>query len=1050
MPAAYGQRLKLRLFLEGVEVPVVSANVQSAPNSPTVASIQVPPLPEGTRLYPRTLVHLFFLDDYELKVPYLNYTNRRSTEETKDPTQYQKDDEREQSLIEGLASQGSSASGDVALGATMSQYKLLFGGELMGFVWNKTASSRALVLQCLDWSNYWDYAYQCDNTSIFGPTRKMLFTGSGTSLFNDFLESEGMAVARIVRSGKCNSYPNLKGLAAGIVRLIEAIGGVYYPNPRAKGIDRRAGQNIFFSLAELRLHITNMIAATEADDTSAKLINRPGFFGLFNRALGALGGQTSIRKAMNAISSVIFHETYGQPCPYYKPGFEGAVSGRRKTKLSASEQFKYLFNGALYIITILSTISDSLDNASEDTVASAGGLEAYDSFILASLDDAKEKIQQLLTQSNTKKAPAAASTILSQTLGTIGSITTALNDWRPEAPSNLRSGPTDKMQQAIKQLNRLTELTIDDTPKNMVEPARLNQHIFRPDIWFGSPPRCNVIFPENYDSLSYQRMFLQEPTRLLLKTNDEFFGEDFLFDKLYFAPQTGSLKKDQATLQSMLRNDLLEHELFTGILPVFEKSGEFNIFASMGKTTYRKNTNDPHKLVNEGVTKYSDTKEGYAQRSANFLYFKYRFNSRQMRIAGKFNPYVAPGFPGLIIDSYKDAATLYLYNDLKKKADIPQQKVSELLGTNFLGNFTTVSHMVSQQDARSRTEIGCSYPRQPEETVEFLRPKGIESESLVQEGEDAKRTTVVAALEPPKLSSIGPNGGRIINVVELVGTPTTLPLFSNSPYKQGKLSNVSVPTGKEVTGRELGSKEVTAIVGDPDQPIIFRAFQLDELVPRYRRVTTTPAMESLIHPGWYSDIWKPANIGKAYQTFIATGSITDPQTVINYIPPERKLMANDFEKDAKDHNQSHIWSSADGDSGGAPVVTAIGEKSTILDAVEFLVLTYSYIKQNNLDVDQFIKSYTWRPIASMIDLFGTSDLAFSADGEAVISGIEGFHSRAFGPYDDLFGLVSPDIETLLGIKRESRMAQKGDTRKRKQEAVQQYVAALKFSRGILG
>ena len=66
MAGGYGQRLRLRLFIEGVEVPVIAAQVQVAPNAPAACSIQIPPLPEGTRIFPRSIVHLFFLDFYEV------------------------------------------------------------------------------------------------------------------------------------------------------------------------------------------------------------------------------------------------------------------------------------------------------------------------------------------------------------------------------------------------------------------------------------------------------------------------------------------------------------------------------------------------------------------------------------------------------------------------------------------------------------------------------------------------------------------------------------------------------------------------------------------------------------------------------------------------------------------------------------------------------------------------------------------------------------------------------------------------------------------------
>jgi hypothetical protein len=131
-------------------------------------------------------------------------------------------------------------------------------------------------------------------------------------------------------------------------------------------------------------------------------------------------------------------------------------------------------------------------------------------------------------------------------------------------------------------------------------------------------------------------------------------------------------------------------------------------------------------------------------------------------------------------------------------------------------------------------------------------------------------------------------------------------------------------------------------------------------------------------------------------------------------------------------------------------VTSLAENSSIEQAVEFITLSYSYVKQAGLDVDEFIRAYTWRPIASMVDMFGTDDLTLSTDGTTVLNGFEGFHSRAFGPYADLFGLVTPELENVLNVKRGDASAQYMDTRKRKQEAVLEYITAITFSRAILG
>lgn len=96
------QRLHLRAFLEGIEIPVISAVVQMTINAPAAASINVIPLDEVMELKPRTMVHLFFYD-YTIDEP------------------VDLDD--------------------------FKRYRLLFIGETVGFQWVKTATGRSCVLQ---------------------------------------------------------------------------------------------------------------------------------------------------------------------------------------------------------------------------------------------------------------------------------------------------------------------------------------------------------------------------------------------------------------------------------------------------------------------------------------------------------------------------------------------------------------------------------------------------------------------------------------------------------------------------------------------------------------------------------------------------------------------------------------------------------------------------------------------------------------------------------------------------------------------------------------
>jgi hypothetical protein len=121
------------------------------------------------------------------------------------------------------------------------RYKLLFGGEVVGFEWVKTPSNRSIVLQCQDWSNYWDYALQFKNTDLFGPGYKAMFSGGSTNLFTDFLETPSEVIIRLINQ-KSVQYPKLEGLLGGLIHLLEAIGGSLLHDERQ---DLRGAEHLF-------------------------------------------------------------------------------------------------------------------------------------------------------------------------------------------------------------------------------------------------------------------------------------------------------------------------------------------------------------------------------------------------------------------------------------------------------------------------------------------------------------------------------------------------------------------------------------------------------------------------------------------------------------------------------------------------------------------------------------------------------------------------------------------------------------------------------------
>jgi len=1030
-----GGQLKIRLFLEGIEVPVISAQIISQPNAPAQAAIQIPPASLATRLLPRTVVHLFFADPYEATNPFVTFRGPDQRPTQQEPTAHQKQlqDAKDAGVI--VPEEDANFAAD----SRNVKYKLLFGGEVVGFQWTKTPTNRSIVLQCVDFSNYWDYAYQFNNTDLFGPGLKAVFSGGSTNLLTDFLSSPGEIIAGLLHQ-KSAQYPGIPGLLSGLIRILEAIGGSYFYDNKFQG------QNVFFSLAELRLRITQMITAFPSDNTAAKLMNSGGYDGLFGRTLGNLGEQVSIRSVLKALMGVIFHETYPITTPYYVPGTGGSQSGSVRKKIKNVPEYYSIYAGAALVDDALTDMTNIILGPAQPGATPLQG------------DPKKNKTQFLIRLTNMKRTLNDARLLaqqlrLKEVNAPLTAAITAMSVAITKVQKTWSPGmyPNQKHQEILKafgdaqeELHKIDDMEVETVAKAKRIPARLNTQIFKPDIWFGPPPRCNVLFPDHYFQLQYQRSFLAEPTRFLLKTHNEFFGEDELFDNFYFAPKARTVKAQKKTLQALFENDIMTHELFTGILPVFEKMGEMNIFA-----------------VRSGTVNGKNPKVGLAQRSTNFLYFKHRFASRQMAVAARFNPYLACGFPCLVIDKYVSPEAAARYQGLLislKKTSIPE--FNTLLGTHFVGSIMELTHNVSAQDRQGTTSIRFAFPREFNEITEFFGPEIAEDQVVQKRFGESVRSTVVAALSPPPVGALGPAFGQIVHSQDVTKdysnpdpqTAYKFPLWLGPRRSGTGQLKVEVPVGPTLPAVEYGP-EVVALVGGPDRPVRFNAYKVFEQVPRYRREIVDLPAEELIRPGWYSDVWHPSKIGEAYFYYLGTGSITDKTQISDPggLPNNAQQTGNPNadEVDAL----AALQKTEDGNDpkfSSAVALLTLDKEASTEQAVSFLLMTYSYVKSAGLDIDEFIKAYTWRPIATMVDMFGTSDFALDESGEEAISGIEGFHSRAFGPFNNLFGLVTPEITEILGIKRAAIAAQRGDVRGRRYVAVVDLVNSLQLSRANVG
>lgn len=112
-----GRELDFKLYIEGIEVDFVNAQVSATANAASQMTITMVPASPIWDIRPRSLIHMFFLDDYN-----------------------------------GPEPDGSFQSEAV--------WRLLWEGEAIGVRYSKSPGSRNVTLDCVDLSNYWDYTQQ--------------------------------------------------------------------------------------------------------------------------------------------------------------------------------------------------------------------------------------------------------------------------------------------------------------------------------------------------------------------------------------------------------------------------------------------------------------------------------------------------------------------------------------------------------------------------------------------------------------------------------------------------------------------------------------------------------------------------------------------------------------------------------------------------------------------------------------------------------------------------------------------------------------------------
>lgn len=1070
---AIAKPLGLRLFIEGFEIPVIAAQVSIGVNSPAAASIQVVPVDEVMDLRPRSMVHLFFLD----------------TE-----------------IQESTATVGSTNAPPVKTG-TRNTYKLLFAGENVAFSWSQSPQSRSVVLQCLDFSNYWDSAHA--SAIEYGPGGdpfhdSAAITSGAPGLFDDLVDQQPNKLVEWLKGKPITpGLQSVSGLAGGIIRTLEAISGI-------PGYHR--GINDFFTFGELRGRILAQITAEENDETAKRLLDNQVMDQWIMNGLQNMGRTVTFRQMMNLLFRYIYYESVSNPAAMWVGSYQG--------KTERKESGSYPLNGVPAGAAALHNLEEASNRLLLDfTPASADWTRKTSGIVeiaLKDLDDAKKNLSRV----SADKAELKSDLVLVQSkLDKAIALLKALQNVSIPSADSFK-GPKSAVDEVIEAINTTKGQYKSYNIQTTSRTQRLHSHIFRPDCWFAAPPRCNVIFPEYYTQFQYERNLIGDVTRSLVQFGLKLVGPDSILDNYVLFPNA-----IMADGQSGYKNEgsyrvLMPHEVHSGIIPRTEWMPDTHTVNSSGDSDKAK--------------KAKRIELSWAQRAGLFNFFKYRFAPRQLQVAMRFNPFMVCGFPALLLRQP------YIVKTLSTSVDSPSKDVLNSIHedaaknhapSHFVGMVGSVSHSVDQSggtttvmmhSVRRHQGVDDDYLDLLKEPVNTNQAKRIKLSDVLGKNKGGKvdtrlfdllvnatpQVTPAEASASKKITSRGTNKATVTARKKVVNRKTGVVQFETSNVMarsrtsestrsptsdapktdtvggrnvaapnaytrvggiEGLKGTCLVPTPagnicpgskngffSEQGGVVLGVEVINPKVSTIDGKKVFEEIILHERLPASFEQRKQPIEEAL-RPPWFSSKYSNVNIGpKIYQSFFGCNSIIDDLKIQGLL----ETPVSD-DKDKSSESQS-----VDPDKTPAQVAGEIVQHlnaqtdASVEKAVNILAFIYGRVRSQQMDVDAFVRAYIDRPIATKDEILGSEDLKIKVDPATKAAyaetGTLGFHSPAISKdLSDIGNLAGLIIDPDLRLPRINNFGATSpynlrDIRTEKRDRVAAYVAALARGVGLRG
>lgn len=239
----------------------------------------------------------------------------------------------------------------------------------------------------------------------------------------------------------------------------------------------------------------------------------------------------------------------------------------------------------------------------------------------------------------------------------------------------------DLIERALANIDLKLSKTFDTGPKDAGKPVRLGNYFVKPQMLFGLPPNCNVIFPSMTPRLSYDESYVTQPTRFYLQDTAALHYAGFANDQNVAAtplllnalsrayPPEVDQKWKAHTREGQGaksgRNLLVwPEEFFKGPVTVRQPAPPWLMFVAAQHQAGGHKAGDKVGAANDKSTKadatqVNDRDDGaltdqdiYAL-YAQYEYFRRRYGTRQGSVTCKFNPYLVPGFPIAVFDDFQ-------------------------------------------------------------------------------------------------------------------------------------------------------------------------------------------------------------------------------------------------------------------------------------------------------------------------------------------------------------------------------------------------------------